>query len=114
MPYIITTTTYPAGSPMPNGQTRRAVATPDEAREDVEQIAAECQIPDHEWRGLVDCINTLPESGGTVGPLPDGTLIEVRFESYGNLWKEVTGSKDGQPVDTGEIIDAYNAAREAI
>lgn len=50
----------------------RAVATLDEAVEDAEQVA----LTFH------DVVLTLPESGGTVGPLPDGTLIEVRPVSW--------------------------------
>ncbi len=52
----------------------------------------------------------LDDMGGSID-LPDGYVIDVRFVSFGNLWKETTGSKNGQPIDTDEIIDAYNAAQ---
>lgn len=33
---------------------------------------------------------------------------DAQFVSYGAMWKIVTGSKANQPVDTQDIIDAYN------
>src|SRR6185503_6510246 len=68
MPYIITTSepfnaavhcTRPAFS-------RTAVATLDEARDYVHQ------------HGATFSVASIGGSGGTVGPLPDGTVIEVR------------------------------------
>ena len=86
MPYIITTKTpYMWQGNGPNGNagvTRRAVATLDEAREAV--VAKVKRNPMTttkreyvEAAKLVKAGNTLPESGGTVGPLPDGTVITV-------------------------------------
>lgn len=51
---------------------------------------------------------SLGELGGVVGPLPDGYVIDVTSCSYGELWKLATGSKANQPVNTEDIIDAYN------
>lgn len=54
------------------------------------------------------------ESGGTIGPLPDGTLIEVKFASWqqlGALMGTAQAVIDNLLDDNchGEIIDAYNA-----
>jgi hypothetical protein len=86
MPYIITTL-HPwadANEPARRARTRTAVATLEEAQdivtEDLQHFDFDA-FPDHP---LADGIPALPESGGTVGPLPDGTVIEVervaRFE----------------------------------
>jgi hypothetical protein len=72
MPYIVTTKRQ-----QPTGHfertidpvSRRAVAT----LETVLQYGS-----DQGWRrAIVRAVASLPESGGTVGPLPDGTVIEV-------------------------------------
>src|SRR5215208_858046 len=56
---------------------RRAVATPEEARHEAERALINWQRttgqkPDP--RAHVYAARTLPESGGRVGPLPDGTV----------------------------------------
>src|SRR5262245_5521435 len=74
------------------GHSRRAVATLDKAREAARPIieaawpegsvklaasyddADESTLRFHDAHADVD---SLPESGGTIGPLPDGTVIEV-------------------------------------
>jgi hypothetical protein len=76
MPYIITTK-RPAdpltiSDDASWAHTRTAVATLDEARNRVLDIA---QRP----RAIVWVERYISESGGTVGPLPDGTVIEVRW-----------------------------------
>jgi len=74
MPYIIKTVSPP---PAPNYShsgnviTRRAVATLDETIRRVEDIAA-----DH--GSDIDPSKFVGSEGGTVGPLPDGTMIEVK------------------------------------
>lgn len=80
--------------------TRTAVVTLDEAR-------------DYTFNARVNDdgqIEPLPESGGTVGPLPDGTVIEVREMSY----EDIAGIPDGEELladgDSGEIVAAFNAA----
>lgn len=74
--YIITTTL-----PDPDGRFNadvyhRAVATLDEARRWVTRGVSEsgrmAGSPDYAAAA------NLPESGGTIGPLPDGAIIEVR------------------------------------
>ena len=55
---------------------RRAVATLEEAREAVSDALYENGAEPDSWR-LAEQFDTMPESGGTIGPLPDGTMIEV-------------------------------------
>lgn len=126
MPYIITTTTPPIpprGRPDHNmlaGQSRRAVATLEEARQDARNIV-EDHAQEPGWTdGYVaarEVARTLPESGDTVGPLPDGTVIEVEREGWNDLISAIPDSDSRFPyfppatADTPEIIAAYNAAQ---
>lgn len=67
---------------------RRAVATLEEARRTCLGVldAAHLQgSPLAVYRAAVD----LPESGGTVGPLPDGTRIEVEQRKRSALYREL-------------------------
>lgn len=103
MAYTITTWHNEDAAPMPviprPKDTRRAVATVDEAQEYVDQIDYRYEVP---------------ESGGTIGPLPDGTVIEVEAVK----WDALAG-ETGTPLTamdgggTERIIDAYNEAQEA-
>jgi hypothetical protein len=85
VPYIITTLAqceHPDGSPPEHGrriQSRRAVATLEEARQHARN-EADATVREDEFapKAAWDAIAALPEAGGTVGPLPDGTVIEVR------------------------------------
>jgi hypothetical protein len=76
VPYIVTTT-WTGSHPSKSGtictvQTGRTdVATLEEARNLANEQCVEYGDPFER-----ECI-LLPESGGTVGPLPDGTVIEV-------------------------------------
>ena len=46
----------------------------------------------------------IPESGGTVGPLPDGTVIDVELVEYADLWPyDILGANWQQ-----RTIDAFN------
>jgi hypothetical protein len=55
-------------------------------------------------------VTALPESGGTIGPLPDGTVIEVERVSWLSLLKAAFPDHDhGDVYGEDEIIDAYNA-----
>lgn len=60
---------------------RRAVGTLDEARHDAELAMVRAKgdgpMPSREQ---ILAVRGLPEQGGTVGPLPDGTLITVTRE----------------------------------
>lgn len=49
----------------------------------------------------------LPESGGTIGPLPDGTLIEVEQVSSKELRQRA-----GFGLTPKEIVDAFNATHD--
>jgi hypothetical protein len=109
MPYIITTTAPSARSI--DGQrdvgylvTRRAVATLEETR-----AAVWTQVFDSGSRRIDGSeVDALPESGGTIGPLPNGTVIEVRRVRLLDLAVNVPGDTLGSEA---AIIDAYNAAQ---
>jgi hypothetical protein len=78
MPYIVTTH-YPHRDEEEGGSApdeRTAVATLEEAREAVAQTINAARVPN--LHPAVAQYDALPEAGGTVGPLPDGTVIEVR------------------------------------
>lgn len=111
MPYIITTSEpfdaekhvhRPAFS-------RRAVVTLDEAREATTAI-----IVDGPNRYGTDAqileSYVLPEQGGTIGPLPDGTVIEVGRVEWGDL-TEYAVTRDPDAL-AATLIDAYNTAQK--
>jgi hypothetical protein len=96
MPYIITTGERGCGSPCTDepgrdacelvNVARHAVATLDEARETAYPVV-HAAWPDatngnsdearaHRW--AIVAVQNLSEAGGTIGPLPNGTVIEVR------------------------------------
>jgi hypothetical protein len=83
MPYIVTTK-RPGYRPSRIGYlddmrvvSRRAVATLEDARAAAQEA---CSGPD--FMGPLEA-SLISESGGTVGPLPDGTVIEVeRVDAY--------------------------------
>lgn len=120
MPYIIKTTTrsYAPSGPATYTVTSRAVATLDEARN---ELAGYCPVPEHPGRALahddpacvvLDQIKALTEFGGTVG-LPDGTVIEVIPTPLTRIFSELRHSM-ALPADAATeagIIDAYNAAQ---
>jgi len=83
MHYIITTTADDphVGTPAMERVTvtRTAVATLDEARDVVTGIVEEREPFSHKVQETAGSnLSAMRESGGTVGPLPDGTVIEVR------------------------------------
>lgn len=116
MPYIITTTTPDPGRRLPGRWdrrghtiTRRAVATPEGAQE-AAGLAIHMlpgQISPQSLRQVL----ALGEEGGTVGPLHDGTVIEVKRVTTDALMGHVRMREGGVPL--AEVIDAYNAAQEA-
>lgn len=131
MPYVITTTDtrlhaddptaefQPGAKPV---QTRRAVATLGEAQDTTCQMvlaahAATGQSFNRQWEGWAATELYVDESGGTVGPLPDGTVIKVEptVNEFGR--PDVRGYLRGwhfpASMDDAEILDAYNAAQEA-
>lgn len=108
MPYVITTTTPTGGeSSLAVGKrTRVAVATLEEAR----KAAARAIIADPTADGAIartrEC-HTIPESGGTVGPLPDGTVIEVERAPWPHIAR--SGQEWGTDVGRAAILAAFNA-----
>jgi hypothetical protein len=96
----------------PRVVSRRAVATLEEARDFIYSLCAETDVDDER---IADDIDRLPESGGTVGPLPDGTVIEVEqttadrllddLEKWGVGWREEWNDADL----CAAWSDAYNA-----
>lgn len=110
---------------------RRAVATLEEATAAAERAVRNCRDAagtreawDSAYASLSAAAN-LAEAGGTVGPLLDGTLIEVKSETWvqvaywGGLRDRVLASSRqlGDPVDKvlkpfpshSEILAAFNA-----
>lgn len=115
MPFIITTTS-------PNGSfhgeiTSHAVGTIEEARDYVlEDIGISEPDTWAEHDAIQASIDNLPESGGTIGPLPDGTTIEVSLATYDDLRAsanlvgiELYGLRDER---RDQILDAYNTRQE--
>jgi hypothetical protein len=113
MPYIITVNQpgyLPEADPT-------AVATIEEARdlarEELDTSAVNSlDVLDREddFRANID---ELPESGGVIGPLPDGYVIDVQRVPLEDLANQVDLNIDpdnlGIPVATeAEVIDAYN------
>lgn len=138
-PYIITTR---VDTPVRSLECRRAVATLEEVRNlpEVEGWdTARCTACGHfrdehasgwcagcdnggrepicrEWKPdpLAEPFLALPESGGTVGPFPDGTVIEVAPAQPGELRRAcpLIFSSDWVRMSDHERVAAYNAAKE--
>lgn len=125
MPYIVSTSLHediPARPGMalktPTGS--QAVATLEEARESAyQEVVAQVNDTTHEGTpgdGLKDACCDLTESGGTIGPLPNGCVIDVRETDYDELaniageWIDPEG--DLTASEEARIIDAYNAGRK--
>ncbi len=126
MPYVITTTERftpdpqrgdaPASAYEPRVVSRVAVATMDEARWWI--VENPCNGVCHPERGMMvaDLKAQLDAacsgSGGTVGPLPDGTVIEVTpyMEVELGAFTDLTYDQVIS-LPSSEIIAAYNAAQ---
>lgn len=114
MPYIVTT--MPAGSAAhPERMARRAVATLEEARERAEDTVFDHlgpeRMPDDRPVEFATYARNLPEEGGTIGPLPDGTVIEVervRWETFPEYAKPGDAT-EAQRQNRG--LEAFNAAQ---
>lgn len=101
MPYIITTYPEPTMAPGFVG-TRRAVATLDEAKGAVIRELAPRIDSAFEWDLGLD--------GGTIGPLPNGTVIEVRRVLHADVMREAGLSRRDTPfMSDAQILDAFNA-----
>jgi hypothetical protein len=124
MPYIVTTK-HPRPGLSNLGQedrdriirsleSRRAVATLDEARNAAIGIAQELGHPNWGEVGYVDA--WIRVQGGTIGPPPDGTVIKVEKANTIELACEISfGFEVGRGPNTDEgaaaLLAAYNAAQ---
>lgn len=108
MPYIITVNQpgcLPESDPT-------AVATIEEARETArEEVARYSGEMPRTWptpiAAYVGEAERLPEHGGTVGPLPDGYVIDVRRVTWDELAK-LAQWPEGRSSVPALILDAYN------
>lgn len=124
MPYIIETH-LPSDLILPASHpriTRRAVATLLEARERIlcedhfgpdpdtwAEHDANCARVDE----CMEAVEDLPESGGTIGPLPDGTTIRVKRVSANDLDSIALELDLSKWATADEWCDAYNSAQAA-
>jgi hypothetical protein len=116
MPYIVTTKRPSEIDCMMITRSRRAVATLDEALEHVSTTV--CGLMAGENFGQYqDEFRAIDERGGTVGPLPDGTAIEIEQISPLMLAAQITGDKAGLGAlmrgcldrdDWSDLIDTFN------
>jgi hypothetical protein len=102
---------------------RRAVATLDEARKVCHDAVLASELPTHEVMDpahdrFYDAALTLPD-GGTVGPLPDGTVIEVEATTWADLASASVidpavrnRAVNGDTAMRQRILDAYNAQQK--
>lgn len=90
----------------------RAVASLEEAAKVIYTAAGQQTTPS-DW-SYDQCLCKLPDSGGSVGPLPDGTVIEVEAKSWFELMDDVMPHVAAQPTADWRpaILAAFNA-REA-
>jgi hypothetical protein len=93
------------GEHRPESVSRRAVATLEEV-----QVLVSDAIYDAGQKTTRDALPAfeIPESGGTVGPLPDGTVIEV--EPVSKLYLGTAVPHDRHMTEN-ELLAAYNAAQ---
>lgn len=122
MPYVITTRNTDPRQRMavePNGRwtdvtSRRAVATLDEAREAARETIYRQEMSgranDPQFVKVAREFHRIDDEGGTVGPLPDGTVIEVEWVTLAAMAGSPVANYN--PAHTAEIIDAFNAAQE--
>lgn len=123
MPYLIITTyeNDPTAEFLPGAepvQSRRAVATLDEVRKECyREIRDDQSCQGVERARLTLAVEHLTDLGGTVGPLPDGTVIEVEQVGWSEIGEAVGYVVHGEAsMEHNEIHDlliaAYNAAQE--
>lgn len=119
MPFVITTK-RPQSQIEPQitwHVSRVAVATLEEARQACIKIVQPYADAESKTVALGPvariCLSLMRKdwSGGTVGPLPDGTTIEVEAISWADLRESAGLDRDGFTLDT-QTIAAFNA-REA-
>jgi hypothetical protein len=94
---------------------RRAVATLDEAHRVAELACMRVLDPGVPWTPILDAAAGLPEAGGKIGPLPDGTTIEVEGVSLVDLYGRAGFSYDAHGPDAmvgiAQVIAAFNEAQ---
>lgn len=108
MPYIVKT--YLPGGQEPDQD--HAVATLDNAKDEARSSVVE---PDtfSKHDAIQAAIDVIPDVGDTIGPLSDGTVIEVELATWHDLIDAVGGfpqipESASDPLAV-EIIDAYNS-----
>jgi hypothetical protein len=123
MPYIVTTKRpaelphggHPDDYGYPQHVSRRAVATLE--TDELFRVLFDGNRSQNNAR-VVAQIRSLPESGGTVGPLPDGTVIKVERATWQYLVdrlypefgpSDVRNAEQGDETAQAHILDAYNA-----
>jgi hypothetical protein len=114
VPYIITTTFAWKSSTARHTMTdsRVAVATLDEAHQAAQDaIDAAGPIRSRDtFRTLCWRAAHIPQAGGSVGPLPDGTTIEVEPTYYLTIAENL--GLPSCPSNTADLLAAFNAAQE--
>jgi hypothetical protein len=118
MPYVVTTKRRRQGFKVCGMDvlSRRAVATLDEATEALDAHMKSAGA-NGDWRLVAIC--KVSESGGTVGPLPDGTVIEVERVEWDYLRRAVGAvgrrgaTNDPMMVVRSDQLIAAFSAREA-
>jgi len=117
MPYIIETRFYPRSMYGRVGGlgkvTRHAVATLDEARDEAAYRIERITGGDPDYEEVYTDAQGCSELGDTFGPLPDGTVIEVRQVGWDELRDSATREQRDRGMTAAETIDAYNAAQES-
>jgi hypothetical protein len=113
-PYIVTTKRpHWSGrepNPDPYGVSRRAVATLEEDRVADALRPLRQTMGGLAWLNLLNNVRGL-KRGGTVGPLPDGTVIEVvpMDEEEMRVYASISEVEDAYERPMPELLDAYNA-----
>lgn len=116
MPYLVTMHPVHAERSMPRGQrVGRAVATLEDAQAYVSGVVS-ARTTSADNRGArktaADRLWSLPESGGEIGPLPDGTLVEIDYVNWADMAKSIGKPYSEYDWRADELIDAFNAASE--
>lgn len=131
MPYVIEHNrriylpTDPGASPMwrdePGEST--SVATIDEAITEAADILSRSPLWDDptdedqgaEYREYAAEIQSIDERGGAIGPLPDGTTINIERVEWHELWHRAhsgKGPRDWMHIPFDDILGIYNAQHE--
>jgi hypothetical protein len=113
MPYIITIRTMGAAERAAHCEpiliaSRTAVATLEDARSEACRIITRFPSTD-DVLAYFDTAEHLPASGDTLGPLPDGTVIEVRRVEYAEL-RNALDEYGRRYFDDAQTLAAFNDA----